>query len=232
MVARGELVEGSELFVFTDNFVSERDFHNGSSKSKGLHALVMRLRKLEMEGKIVIHVIWFTGTRMKDQGTDGLSRGDLTRGVMVGDRFLKYIPLNKLVLDRAPDFKKEFKKGLPGKGWKWLDYEDWFEGAFEDDHGCYVWTPPLALADVAIEQMCEVKHVHPHTSHVVFLCPALMMARWRKQLLKASDCYITSRITGLGCQAARTGGMCTNWSSSQLQAMESQKSLLGEGVAK
>jgi hypothetical protein len=43
MVARGELVEGSELFVFTDNFVSERAFHNGSSKSKRLHALVMRL---------------------------------------------------------------------------------------------------------------------------------------------------------------------------------------------
>jgi hypothetical protein len=190
MVARSELVEGSELFVFTDNFVSERAFHNGSSESKQLHALVMRLRKLEMEGKIVIHVIWFAGTRMKDQGTDGLSRGDLTGGVMVGDRFLKYIPLNKSVLDRAPDFKREFEKGLPGKGWKWLDYEDWFEGAFEYDHGCYVWTPPPALADVALEQMCEVKHVHPHTSHV-FLCPVLMTAHWRKQLLKASDCCVS-----------------------------------------
>jgi hypothetical protein len=31
MVVRGELVEGSELFVFTDNFGSERAFYNGSS---------------------------------------------------------------------------------------------------------------------------------------------------------------------------------------------------------
>jgi hypothetical protein len=31
MVARGELMEGSELLVFTDNFGSERAFHNGSS---------------------------------------------------------------------------------------------------------------------------------------------------------------------------------------------------------
>jgi hypothetical protein len=194
-------MEGSELFVFTDNFLSERAFYNGSSKSKRLHALVMRLRKLEMEGKIVIHVIWFAGTRMKDQGTDGLSRGDLTGGVMVGDRFLKHIPLNKTVLDWAPEFKKEFKKGLPGNNWRWLNYEDWFEGALDDDHGHYVWTPRPALADVAMEQMCEVKHAHTHTSHV-FLCPALMTARWRKQLLKASDCVVSllaSRVTGMGC---------------------------------
>jgi hypothetical protein len=186
MVEKGELQEGSELFVFTDNFVSERVFHNGSSKSKRLHALVMRLRKLEMEGKVVVHVIWCAGTRMKDQGTDGLSRGDLTGGVMVGDRFLTHIPLNKTVLDRAVEFKAEFEKGFPGNSWKWLDYDGWFEEAFENDHGCYVWTLPPALADVAMEQMCEVKHVHPYTSHV-FLCPALMTARWRKQLLKASD---------------------------------------------
>jgi hypothetical protein len=110
---------------------------------------------------------------------------------MVGDRFLKHIPLNKTVLDWAPEFKKEFEKGLPGKDWRWLDDEDWFEGAFDDDHGHYVvWTPPPALADVAMDQMCEVKHMHPNTSHV-FLCPALMTARWRKQLWKASDCCVS-----------------------------------------
>jgi hypothetical protein len=190
MVARGELMEGLELFVFTDNFVSGRAFYNGSSKSKRLHALVMRLRKLEMEGNIVVHMVWFAGTRMKEQGTDGLSIGDLTGGVMVGNRFLKHIPLNKTVLERAPEFKKEFEKGLPGKGWRWLDYEDWFEGAFDDDHGLYVWTPPPTLADVAMEQMCEVKHVHHHISHV-FLCHALMTARWRKQMLKASDMCVS-----------------------------------------
>jgi len=47
MATRGELHEGSELFVFTDNFVAEQAFHNGSSKSKKLHALVQRVRKLE-----------------------------------------------------------------------------------------------------------------------------------------------------------------------------------------
>jgi hypothetical protein len=190
MVERGELAEGSELFVFTDNFVSERAFHNGSSKSRRLHALVLKLRKMEIEGKLIIHVVWFAGTRMKEQGSDGLSRGDLTGGVMVGDSFLKHIPLNKTVLDRAEGFKEQFSKGLVGSDWNWLAMGDWFDKAFEDVTGKYVWTPAPAVADVALEQMCEVKHVHPHTTHV-FLCPALMTARWRKQLLKASDCCVS-----------------------------------------
>jgi hypothetical protein len=190
MVERGELKEGAEVFIFTDNFVSERAFYNGSSKSKRLHELVMRLRKLEMQGRIFVRVIWFAGTRMKEQGVDGLSRGDLTGGVMVGDKFLSFLPLNETVLERAPAFREGFSKGLVGQGWKWLSTEEWFDVAFDDDSGKFVWCPPPALADVALEQMCEVKHVHPNTTHV-FLCPALMTAYWRKQLLKAADCCVT-----------------------------------------
>jgi hypothetical protein len=190
MVERGEVKEGAEIFVFTVNFVSERAFYNGSSKSRRLHELVMRLRKLEMRGKIFVRVIWFAGTRMKEQGTDGLSRGDLTGGVMVGDKFLGFLPLNKTVVERSPEFKLEFGKGLVGQDWTWLDVEGWFDKAFEQERGKYVWTPSPALADVAMKQMCEVKHVHPHTTHL-FLCPALMTAYWRKQLLKAADCCVS-----------------------------------------
>jgi hypothetical protein len=84
MVERGELERGSEVFVFTDNFIPERAFYNGSSKSKRLHGLVMRLRKLEMDSQIFICVIWFAGTRMINQATDGLSCGDFTGGVIAG----------------------------------------------------------------------------------------------------------------------------------------------------
>jgi hypothetical protein len=190
MVARGELERGSEVFVFTDNFVSERAFYNGSSKSKWLHGLVMRLRKLEMDGQIFIRVIWFAGTRMINQGTDGLSCGDFTGGVMAGHRFLRFLPLNRNVLERQKDFSRNFGRGLPGKNWKWLDETGWFEEAYLNDQGCYVWCPSPALADVALEQMCEIKHIHPGTSHC-FLCPNLMTSHWRKQLLKASDVCVS-----------------------------------------
>jgi hypothetical protein len=66
----------------------------------------------------MVHVIWFAGTRMKEQGTDGLSRGDLIGGVVVGGRFLKHIFLNETVLERAEDFKEQFSKGLVGSDWK------------------------------------------------------------------------------------------------------------------
>jgi hypothetical protein len=69
----------------------------------------MRLRKLEMDGHIFIRVIWFAGTRMIDQGTDGLSRGDFTGGVMAGHRFLRFLPLNENVRERQKGFKQNFE---------------------------------------------------------------------------------------------------------------------------
>jgi hypothetical protein len=38
-------------------------------------------------GFIFIQFVWIAGTRMIWQGTDGLSRGDLTAGVMAGEHF-------------------------------------------------------------------------------------------------------------------------------------------------
>ena len=58
MVQSGEFEKGTELFVFTDNFVSERAFYKGSSSSRLLHDLVLRLRKLEMKGELFVHFIW------------------------------------------------------------------------------------------------------------------------------------------------------------------------------
>jgi hypothetical protein len=68
-----KIPEGTEIFLFTDNFVTERAFHWGTSKSKTLFELVLRLHKLEMQGKLFIHLIWVAGTRMIEQGTDGAS---------------------------------------------------------------------------------------------------------------------------------------------------------------
>ena len=50
-------------------------------------------------------------------------------------------------------------------------------------------TPP-ALADVALEQLCEAKLIHPFSSHV-FVCPLLLTGHWRKQFLKAADAWFT-----------------------------------------
>ena len=187
----GEVVAGSEVFIFTDNSTAERAFNKGSSTSKLLHELVVRIRSLEMKGVIFPRFVWIAGERMIAQGTDGLSRGDQTCGVMNDGKFLRHVPLNKTVMEYEGQLREEVESWIKGsEQWLWLREDDWFDEAFKHPKGNFVWTPSAALARVAIEQMCEVKHIHPYTNHM-FLTPALMTGGWRKLLGKQSDVLLT-----------------------------------------
>ena len=75
---------GSELFFFTNNEVAERIYFRGSSQSCLLHEMILDLHKMELGGELIIHFIWISGKRMIAQGTDGVSRADLSSGVMGG----------------------------------------------------------------------------------------------------------------------------------------------------
>jgi hypothetical protein len=190
LLQEGAMCRGTELWIFTDNAVAESSFNKGASKSKLLHELCVRLRKAEMTHGLHINMVWIAGTRMIAQGTDGLSRGDLTSGVMAGDSFLSHIPLDLEAFSRSMALREWLESALP-REWRWLKTgEDWFRHPFDDEMGRYVWSPPPALADVALEQLCEAKLMHPHSSHV-FVCPLLLTGRWRKQFLKAVDAWFT-----------------------------------------
>ena len=88
LVRDGTIARGTEVFMFTDNSTAESAFYRGTSSSRLLFELVLRTRKLEMDGHVFVKVIWVAGTRMIEQGTDGLSRGDLMTGVMAGANML------------------------------------------------------------------------------------------------------------------------------------------------
>ena len=66
---------GGEFWLFTDNTTAKGCFFRGGSSSKLLHELVLRLRKVELDHNLTLHVVHVAGTRMIAQGTDGLSRG-------------------------------------------------------------------------------------------------------------------------------------------------------------
>ncbi|KAL7560166.1 hypothetical protein ACA910_016595 [Epithemia clementina (nom. ined.)] len=183
------ILPDTEVFMFTDNSTSEAAFHKGTSKSKLLFDLALSLRELEMEGNVFMHVIWVAGTRMIDQGTDGLSRGDLMNGVLAGRDMLDFVPLHGSVYDRWPDlitFLMEPMRGLFDP--IHLDPDGWYDRAFEPSN--YVWTPPPAAALKALEQMCESKHIRPSSAHV-FVCADLMSNRWRKKLGRIADVIFT-----------------------------------------
>ena len=102
----GKIQAGTEVFICTDNAVAESMYFKGLSKSQELHGMIVKLRKLEMKGPLIIHFIWISGKRMIQHGTNGLSRGDTGSGVMEGKDFLDVLPLNETAFERQPRLKK------------------------------------------------------------------------------------------------------------------------------
>ena len=82
LLRTGTIRQGSELFFFTNNKVAECTYFRGLSQSCLLHEMILDLRKMELDGELIIHFIWISGKRMIAQGTDGVSRADLSSGVM------------------------------------------------------------------------------------------------------------------------------------------------------
>jgi hypothetical protein len=73
-----------EVFDMTDNMAFEGAYYKGHSPSAKLNDIVFRLHKAERDGGFILHVLHISGKRMKATGVDGLSRGDLTEGMLAG----------------------------------------------------------------------------------------------------------------------------------------------------
>jgi hypothetical protein len=195
-------LQGCEVFMFTDNSTAESAFFRGTSSSELLFNLVLRLRKLELDHQCLIHIVHVAGTRMIGQGSDGLSRGNLTEGVMTGQSMLSYVPLGKTALERTPSLLT-WIRSWAGERLEVLTPKDWFlrgQGldSFAIDSkgrnvasyrtGIFLWCPPPVVADVAAEEMRRSRHKR-ETSFHVFVCPRLMTNLWRKLVLKEVDFY-------------------------------------------
>jgi hypothetical protein len=180
---------GREIFMFTDNSTAERAYFKGTSSAEPLFELVLRMRKLEMAGEFKLHVIHVAGTRMIAQGTDGMSRGDHGSGVMAGLPMISFVPLNLSALERSKELLPWIQSwSQDERPLEVLAPEDWFN--YHKSEGCYLWAPPPAAADAAIELMAKSIHKRFDSTHIMIV-PRLMTARWRKLLGKATDVMIT-----------------------------------------
>jgi hypothetical protein len=106
---------------------AEAAFWKGLSQSEKLFELVLRLRKLEMEHDMIIHVVHVNGRRMIEQGSDGLSRADHSEGVIQGKPMLEYIPLHLDPLVREARLKPWLGSVLRGLKPEFLTPEGWFD---------------------------------------------------------------------------------------------------------
>ena len=177
-------LDGAEVFMFTDNSTTEGAFWKGTSSSRKLLSLVLRLRQLEMKTGMILHIIHVSGKRMIESGVDGLSRGDHSSGMMQGHDIRTYIPLHLSAFDRSPALEKWMRDITEGTNPTFLDPNGWFAGATTE--GTFVWSPPPAAAEVVVERLGVAKHKRPNSLHFVVV-PRLMTGYWRKHLTKATD---------------------------------------------
>jgi hypothetical protein len=177
---------GCEFFMFTDNSTAEAAYWKGTSKSRKLFELVLRLKKLEAKHDIILHVIHVSGKRMIAQGTDGLSRGDHSQGVMQGKPMIAYVPLHLNPFDRSPKLK-EFVEDMCGDlNPHFLTPTEWFTKGHSV--GTFVWCPPPAAAEVVVEQLGFARLKRPESMHIVVV-PRLMTGRWRRHMGRGTDFY-------------------------------------------
>jgi hypothetical protein len=76
-------LRGSEIFIFTNNSTAEAAFWKGTSKPEALFQLVLRLKELELDFNLHLHIVGVRRKQMIAEGTDGLSRADHGEGVML-----------------------------------------------------------------------------------------------------------------------------------------------------
>ncbi len=58
---RRGLLKDAEIFLFTDNSTAELAFYNGTSSSKALFELVLKLQRLQMHNDMIIHFVHVAG---------------------------------------------------------------------------------------------------------------------------------------------------------------------------
>ena len=176
-------LEGCELFMFTDNSTAEAAFSRGNSSSEALFEAMLELKKLEMDGHLLIHLVHVAGTRMIESGVDGLSRADKTAGVMKGESMMNYVPLHLAPQEREPGLTAWVKSWWPethcGELRVHTRPEDWYTTCHED--GAHLWMVPPAAGEVVAEELGRAIHKRSQNTHIV-LIPRLMANRWWKKL--------------------------------------------------
>jgi hypothetical protein len=192
-LAKGKSLSGVEIFLITDNMVFEGCFGKGHSTAEKLTDIILRLRVLERDHSLVLHVIHISGKRMKSSGVDGLSRGDNSEGIMAGENPLKFIPLNEGANQRSQGAVERWVRGwwsgergrvFLEKPLKLLEPEDWF--SLHEIEEARLWMPPPAAMETVISLFNEDRLTRPDIPHV-FCVPRLMTNLWRKALSKDAD---------------------------------------------
>lgn len=211
--AKAGNLEGSEVYMFTDNSTVESCASRGTSSSPKLLGLVIRLQGLMTRSDVKIHIFHVSGTRMIAQGTDGVSRGYLGQGVMAGESMVAHIPIHISAVARSSNLVPWIRNWcgddavlLDEKGWfeaghgieGWETGRDGFERPkLAKGRKTYIWSPPPIAAEVALAELRKARIKRQTDCHII-VCPRLCTTQWAKQLYRASD-FVFELPVGFSC---------------------------------
>jgi hypothetical protein len=199
-------LQDCELYIFTDNTTTEAAYYKGNSDNRALFELVVCLLRVDMSGGLRLHITHIAGTRMIASGVNGLSRGNLTEGLLLQpmpSSFSTFVPLHLSAMQRSPALLSWVRSWIPFRGIQPLTPEGWFVqghgvtgkgsslpgGGWDPElskHHWFLWDPPPATAGAAVEELSASRHKCPYLNHV-FLCPRLFTQYWQKRLFKVAD---------------------------------------------
>ncbi len=180
-------LDDTELFFMTDNSVTEACAKNGTSTSKALFDMVLELKLLETQLGVKVHIIHISGKRMIQQGTDGLSRGDLTEGVMAGGDMLSFLPLSQGAMEIQPNLLEWIQRWTGSPKMKVLTEMEWFYHGHKSE--CSIWAPAPAAASIALDEIAEARLKRPHSSGAIFIVRCVMKSEWGKKFGKEMDLH-------------------------------------------
>jgi hypothetical protein len=95
-------LDSCEVFLYTYNQTTEGAYGKGTAKRPSLFELIVILYKLQMEFDFILFVIWISGTRMIQEGTDGLSRGEENGIATCGMSLRGMVTLHPSAMERSP----------------------------------------------------------------------------------------------------------------------------------
>ena len=190
-VKQGRIYEAT-LIMATDNTTVEAAIYKGNSTNTKLLDLIVRFKCCELKSRSKFIITHVSGERMKSQGTDGISRGQMREGVSIGADMLRFCPWGQSALERSPNLLPWIKSWL-GSALENLELKQWFTRGH--DHldgywdkrgffrlkiksGTFLWHPPPAAADAALEEIRKARLKRRNSSHI-FIIPRLILSNTR-----------------------------------------------------
>ena len=193
----------STIIIATDNSTVESCIYKGNSTNHKLYDLIIRFKDLELVTGSKFLITHVSGKRMMAQGTDGISRGHLREGISLGASMISFCPWGTCALQRSSTLLPWLKEVF-GHELEVLMPNDWYrrghdhKGGKIDEKGFYrvniqpglfLWHPPPAAADAAIEELRKARLKRRESTHIIVI-PRLVTTLWLKQLYKTADFLI------------------------------------------